>query len=93
MQTKHAKYEHLLERCTLTPPTVTAIAHPCDEASLRGAVEAADRRLITPILVGPVGKIQSVAKQHCIDISQYELINSPHSQAAAEIAVPSSVQE
>jgi phosphate acetyltransferase len=87
MQTKHAKYEHLLERCTLSPPTVTAIAHPCDEASLRGAVEAADRGLITPILVGPVGKIQGVAKQHSIDISRYELINSPHSQAAAEIAV------
>jgi phosphate acetyltransferase len=87
METKHAKYERLLERCKLLAPTLTAVAHPCDETSLRGAVEAADIGLLTPILVGPRAKIQAVAKQSGIDISRYDLVDTPHSQAAAEAAV------
>jgi len=38
---KHQKYERLIERCRSLPPTPCAGAHPCDESSLRGAVEAA----------------------------------------------------
>jgi len=87
METKHAKYERLLERCRPLHPTPTAIAHPCDENSLQGAVEAADLGLITPILVGPRAKIQAAAKQCGTDISPYELVDSPHSQAAADAAV------
>jgi phosphate acetyltransferase len=87
METKHAKYERLLERCKLLAPTSTAVAHPCDETSLRGAVEAADLGVLNPILVGPRAKIQSIAKQSGIDISRYELVDTPHSKAAAEEAV------
>ena len=87
METKHAKYERLLERCKTLAPTRTAVAHPCDETSLRGAVEAADLGLLTPILFGPRAKIQAVAKQSGIDISRYELVDTAHSQAAAEEAV------
>jgi phosphate acetyltransferase len=87
METKHAKYERLLERCKRLAPTPTAVAHPCDETSLRGAIEAADLGLLTPILVGPRAKIQAVAKQSGVDISRYELVDSPHSQAAADAAV------
>jgi phosphate acetyltransferase len=84
---KHAKYQRLLERCKQLPPTPTAVAHPCDESSLRGAVEAAELGLLTPILVGPKSKVESVAKQFGIDLSKYEIVDSPHSHAAAEIAV------
>jgi len=87
MEAKHAKYERLLERCKVLVPTPTAVAHPCDETSLRGAIEAAALGLLAPILVGPRGKIQAVAHQFGIDISRYELIDSPHSQAAADAAV------
>jgi hypothetical protein len=41
--------------------TTTAVAHPCDEISLRGALEAAEARMIAPILVGPKEKIRTVA--------------------------------
>jgi len=87
METKHAKYERLLELCKMLAPTPTAVAHPCDETSLRGALEAAALGLLAPILVGPRGKIQAVAKQSGIDISRYELVDSIHSQAAADAAV------
>src|ERR1700756_1569947 len=87
METKHKKYARVIERCKLLAPTPAAVAHPCDETSLRGAVEAADLGLLTPILVGPRRKIEAVAKQSGIDISLYEVIDSPHSHAAAEMAV------
>ena len=87
MKKKHEKYERLLERCKSMSPTPTAVAHPCDKTSIRGAVEAAELGLLTPILVGPRGKIEGTAKQSGIDISSYEIIDLPHSHAAAEAAV------
>ncbi len=62
MERKHEKYETLLARCKEIAPTPTAVAHPCDESSLRGAVEAAEIGIIRPILVGPRSKIEEVAK-------------------------------
>ncbi len=87
MEKKHEKYQRLLDRCKAFQPATTAVAHPCDEASLKGAIEAADLRLLVPILVGPQGKIESVAKGAGIDISGYQVVNAPHSHAAAEAAV------
>jgi hypothetical protein len=65
----------------------TVVVHPCDETSLRGAGAAAELGIIVPILVGPVAKIIAVAKQHGIDIARYELVDAPHSEAAAAKAV------
>lgn len=87
MDKKHQKYQRLLDRCEPFPPTSAAVAHPCDEASLRGAIEAADLGLLIPTLVGPQGKIKTIAKQLGIDVSRYEIVDAPHSQAAAEVAV------
>ena len=68
-------------------PITMAVAHPCDRESLFGAVEAARAELIVPVLVGPRGKIESVATAEGIDISAYKLVDAPHSHAAAHIAV------
>src|SRR6266508_3703161 len=38
----HAKYERLIARAKQVPPATTVVVHPCDETSLRGAVEAAE---------------------------------------------------
>ena len=62
MERKHEKYERLIARCKSLPPTPTAVAHPCDESSLRAAVDAAKAGLIAPILVGPRARIEAVAK-------------------------------
>ena len=66
---------------------VTIVAHPCDETSLRGATEAAEAGIIVPILVGPAAKIRSVAQSFGLDISRFEIVDAPHSHAAAEKAV------
>jgi len=84
---QHEKYEQLIARCKSLPPTRTAVAHPCDESSLRAAAEAAEAGLIAPILVGPRARIEALAREHGIDISKYEIVDAPHSEASAAAAV------
>jgi phosphate acetyltransferase len=81
------KYEELIARCQSLEPVPTAVAHPCEQTALTGAIEAADNGLIAPILVGPAGKIKEVATAHGIDISRARLVDVPHSHAAAAKAV------
>jgi phosphate acetyltransferase len=40
------RYDRLLRAAKQLPPVTTAVAHPCDEVSLKGAVEAARLGLI-----------------------------------------------
>ena len=87
MNRKHEKYDQLIARCKSLPPTPTAVAHPCDESSLRGAVEAAELGLLAPILVGPRARIEAVARQCGLDISGYQLVDTPHSHSSAAEAV------
>ena len=84
---KHEKYEQLIARCKPLPPTRTAVAHPCDESSLRAVAEAAGAGLIAPILVGPRARIEALAREHGIDISKHEIVDAPHSEASAAAAV------
>jgi len=84
---KHEKYQRLIERCKSLQPTPTAVAHPCDQTSLEGAVEAGKMGLIAPILVGPAQRINALAKSHNIDISGLRIVDAPHSEASAEKAV------
>jgi phosphate acetyltransferase len=83
----HEKYQALLDACRSLPPTPTAVAHPCDQSSLEGAVEAARLGLIAPILVGPRSRIQAAASQYGIDIAGLPIVEAAFSQAAAEQAV------
>jgi len=83
----HEKYQRLIEVAKALKPVPTAVAHPCDQSSLSGAVDAAKLGLIKPILVGPKAKIEAVAKQFKLDIAGYELVDAPHSHAAAAKAV------
>src|SRR5262247_4432407 len=78
-----SKYERLIERAKQVPPATTIVVHPCDEASLRGPVEAAAAGIIVPILVGPAAKISAVAREHRLDIDRFEIVDAPHSEAAA----------
>ena len=87
MERTHEKYQRLLDFCKSLPPTPTAVAHPCDESSLTGAVDAAKLGLIAPILVGPRARIEAVAKQCGLDIAGLPIVDTEHSMASAEKAV------
>jgi phosphotransacetylase/acyl dehydratase len=80
-------FAKILRRCEGIPPVRCAIVHPCDRDSLLGAVEAAKRGLIEPVLVGPEDKIRAVALAQGVDLSPYRIISTEHSHEAAEKAV------
>jgi len=82
-----ARYQQLIEATRTLPPLLTAIVHPCDELSLSGAIEAMRQGLIVPLLVGPQRKIRAVAAQAGYALDGIELIDTPHSHAAAAQAV------
>jgi phosphotransacetylase len=81
------KYEQLLARCRDLEPVPTAVAHPCEETALAGALEAGSKKLIRPILVGPAAKIEAIARKARIDLGKAEVIDAEHSHAAAARAV------
>jgi phosphate acetyltransferase len=83
----HANYERLLARARTLPPVPTAVVHPCDVASLTGAMDAAKMGLITPVLVGPEQRIRAVAREADLDLSGIVIVPAPHSHASATAAV------
>ena len=85
--TGSGKYERLLERCLSLEPVSTAVAYPCEASALAGAVEAAEKKLIIPILVGPTDKIAETAKSAGVDLGNLQLVDVPQPHAAAARAV------
>jgi phosphate acetyltransferase len=83
----HDKFHKLVARAQKHSPAKTAVAHPCDKVSLESAVEAAKLNLIQPILVGPEQRIRSVAAEHGIDITPFEIVDADYSEESAAKAV------
>lgn len=81
------KYERLLERCRGLAPVPTAVAYPCEESALTGAVEAAQAGLITPILIGPKNKIEETAGAAGVALANLEIVDAPHGIESAKRAV------
>ena len=80
-------FVRLFAACAEKPAIVCAVVHPCDRASLQGAVDAAEHNLIQPFLIGPQAKIHAVAEAEGIDIKPFRIIPVEHSHAAAAKAV------
>ena len=81
------KYEQLLKRCANLEPVPTAVAHPCEASALEGAIEAGEKGLITPILVGPAAKIQQVASTAGVKLGNVRIVDAAHSHESAAKAV------
>jgi phosphate acetyltransferase len=83
----HDKYQLLIEAAAAAGSVTTAVAHPCDEVSLKGAIEAARLKLIEPILVGPQARIRDVAGKCGVDLDGVRVVDAAHSHDAAAKAV------
>jgi phosphate acetyltransferase len=84
---KHEKYERLINQAKALSPLATAVAYPCDESSLAGAVDAARMGLIAPLLVGPGMRIKEIAKKFKIDLAGLEIVEAADSHGSAARAV------
>ena len=85
--TNHEKYQRLIDAAKELPPIATAVAHPCDATSLAGALDAAKLGSDPADPGRPAAKIEAVAEQLELDLSECELVDAPHSHAAAAEAV------
>src|SRR6185437_3664763 len=83
----HQKYERLVRFAKAAPRIAVAVAHPCDETSLRAAVDAAQLGLIKPLLVAPEERLRAIAAAAGLDIAEFEIVASAHSHDSAAKAV------
>lgn len=76
MKENHHVFEHLIGKCKELEAISTAVVFPLSDVALLGAVEAADKGLIDPILVGPESELEALAKGSGIDISSYAVADA-----------------
>ena len=79
-------YERLFAKAAGLEPLVTAVVHPVGEASIKGAIDACEAKMIIPYFVGPADRMLAAAKRINIDLSKYKIINTKHSGESAEVA-------
>ncbi len=82
-----AQYARLIAATRDLDPVRTAVVHPCDDLSIKGALEAARQGMIVPVLVGPRAKIEAAAQAAEESLEGLEIVDTPHSHAAAEAGV------
>jgi phosphotransacetylase len=63
------------------------VAYPCEESALAGALEAAEKGLSEPILVGPAAQIQAVARKSGLNLGRTPIVEAPDGPASARKAV------
>ncbi len=83
----HERYHALLKICDGLSPIVTAVVHPVDKLVIQSVAEAFRENLITPVLIGPAGRIAHAATEAGIDISPWQIVDVGYSHAAADKAV------
>ena len=84
---RHRHFDRLLKACEGLEPIPTAVAVPEDKVSLGGALLAARRGIIRPILVGSAKTITAVAKEIAADLTQAEVVDVANHDAAAAATV------
>lgn len=83
---RHRIFDIGMKRAYKLPPLRTAVVHPASDRAIVAAVEANDEKLFVPVLVGPRHRIEAAARSAGVSIEGMELIDVPHSHAAAEHA-------
>ncbi|WP_424934567.1 bifunctional enoyl-CoA hydratase/phosphate acetyltransferase [Amaricoccus macauensis] len=80
---RHRHFDALIRMAEPLPPIPTAIVCPEEPNSLGGAILAAKRTIISPILIGNRDKISAAASELGADISGFEMIEiNSHAEAA-----------
>lgn len=85
--------QHLLAHAASLDAIKVAVIHPCDTVTLTAALDARDAGLIHPVLIAPREKLDAVAEAAGVDLSGVEIIDVPHSHAAAARGVELACQD
>lgn len=81
------RFHATIQSCQGMPAVRTAVVHPVKANVLQAVADSVKSGLIVPVLIGPLQKIQSASEEAGIDVSNWALIDTDHSHAAAEKAV------
>lgn len=88
MQQGNSRYQVFIDRAVSEGTTlVCAVAHPCDDVSLASAASTKEQGIFEPILVGPRIRLAKAAKGLGLDLDQFQVRDTPHSHASADVAV------
>jgi phosphate acetyltransferase len=77
------KYQRLIAAAQKEETIKVAVAHPCDDVSLRSAIDAQKLGLIDPLLVAPPERVREAATEAVLDISAFEIVASAHRHDSA----------
>jgi len=81
-----ARHKALLALGEGLEPVRCGVVHACDADSLQGALDAHHAGLIHAVFIAPEKKLRAVAEQAGLSLDGFEVIDVPHSHAAAEVA-------
>ena len=77
------RLDGLIERCQGLKPMLTGVVHPCSADALAGAVEAAEARLIVPVLFGPEAELRRIAEHAHLDITECRIVATDGAEDSA----------
>src|SRR3546814_6368822 len=80
--------QRLIEHVRNMQAVRMAVVHPCDALSLSSVIDARNAGIIVPVLVVTEAKLRTIARGAGIDLAGCEIIDVPHSHAAAAVAAP-----
>ncbi|WP_028389008.1 bifunctional enoyl-CoA hydratase/phosphate acetyltransferase [Legionella fairfieldensis] len=83
----HDSFQAIIQSCQNMEAIRTAIVHPVKANVLTAVADSVQAGLILPLLIGPKTKIKAAAQEADIDLSQWDLVDTEHSDAAASKAV------
>jgi phosphate acetyltransferase len=83
MMMPHPQFDQLIDEARRVGPVRVAVVHPCDRSSIEAALDALKIGLTVPVLIGPSIRIRRAADEANLDISMFDLIDTPHSHASA----------
>lgn len=84
---RHQHFQKLLAACEALPPVKTAVVAPEEEKALAGALAAAARGIIAPILIGDRARIEATAKAAGLDLAGAPIVEAATSDLAAAAGV------
>ncbi|MCI1242284.1 MAG: bifunctional enoyl-CoA hydratase/phosphate acetyltransferase [Acetobacter fabarum] len=85
--TSHQLFADLINRALAHEPVPYGLVWPCEDHALAGPLDAAQKGIILPVLIGDMPRIQAIACKNQIDLSPYQIIPAPTPEAAAQKAV------
>ncbi len=83
----HQLFTDLIQRALAHAPAPYALVWPCEEHALAGPLDAAQKGIIQPILIGDEACMRATAQKAHIDLTPYQIIPASTPQAAAQKAV------